>query len=129
MRGYSVGTAALALTLDPKWLDNLLSQNRVEGVTQARQGIQRKIAPSALYLIATVRGLNRDLQIPVGTALRIAHELWRSPPSSDLGDAAILQVEGITVQVARADVRARVDAALAEAMEMAPRPRRGRPRR
>jgi hypothetical protein len=129
MRGYSVGTAALALTLDPKWLDNLLSQNRVEGVTQTRQGIQRKIAPSALYLIATVRGLNRDLQIPVGTALRIAHELWRSPPSSDLGDAAILQVEGITVQVARADVRARVDAALAEAVEMAPRPRRGRPRR
>lgn len=129
MRGYSVGTAALALTLDPKWLDNLLSQNRVEGVTQTRQGIQRKIAPSALYLIATVRGLNRDLQIPVGTALRIAHELWRRPQSSDLGDAAILQVEGITVQVARADVRARVDAALAEAVEMAPRPRRGRPRR
>jgi len=129
MRGYSVGTAALALTLDQKWLDNLLSQNRVEGVTQTRQGIQRKIAPSALYLIATVRGLNRDLQIPVGTALRIAHELWRIPQSSDPGDAAILQVEGITVQVARADVRARVDAALAEAVEMAPRPRRGRPRR
>ena len=129
MRGYSVGTAALALTLDPKWLDNLLSQNRVEGVTQTRQGVQRKIAPAALYLIDTVRGLNRDLQIPVGTALRIAHDLWRSPQSSNLGDTAVLQVEGITVQVARADVRARVDAALAEAVEMAPRPRRGRPRR
>lgn len=129
MRGYSVGTAALALALDTKWLDNLLSQNRVEGVTQTRQGIQRKIAPSALYLIATVRGLNRDLHIPVGTALRIAHELWRSPENSHSGDAAILQFGGIALQVTRNDVRARVNAALVEALEMAPRPKRGRPRR
>lgn len=128
MRGYSVGIAALALDLDAKWLDNLLSQNRVEGVAQIRQGVQRRLAPSAMYVVATVHTFNRVLQIPVGTALRIAHELWRSPEDG-AEDPAVLQLEGVSLEVRRAAIRARVEASLAEALEMAPRTKRGRPRR
>lgn len=129
MRGYSVVAAALALSVDPKWLDNVLSQHRVEGVAQTRQGVQRRLAPSALYLIATVHTLNRELQVPVGGALSIAHALWRDPPEAGESDQGIHRIEGISLRIDRSEIKARVDAALAEAVEIAPRPRRGRPPR
>jgi hypothetical protein len=127
MRGYSVATAALALSLDAKWLDNLLSQNRVDGVSHARQGVQRRLAPSALHVIATVHHLNHGLRIPVATALRLAHELWSSPGNSDPADTATVRADALELHLNRAEMRERVAAALAEALEMAPRTRRGRP--
>ncbi len=128
MRGYSVATAALALGVDTKWLDNLLSQNRVPGVAQSRQGVQRRIQPAALYLIATVHALNRDLQIPVATALRLAQGIWLGSESEGpAGELATLPVGEIALQLNREDLKRRMDQALAEAVEMAPRPKRGRP--
>lgn len=127
MRGYSVGTAALALGVEPKWLDNLLSHDRVDGVTHARQGVSRRLGPDALHVIATVHRLNRDLQIPVGSALRLAHELWRSPRIADAADTATLRNGELELHLSRAQLRAHVAAAVAEALEMAPRPKRGRP--
>ncbi len=126
MRGYSVAATSLALGVDSKWLDNLLSQNRVEGVTQTRQGVQRRIAPGGLHIIATVHQLNRDFQVPVAAALRFAHELWRIMPGPPSGTAEI-RIGEIALRLNGADVRARVEQALAEALEMAPRTRRGRP--
>lgn len=127
MRGYSVGTAALALDIEPKWLDNLLSHNRVDGVTQARQGVSRRLRPGALHVIATVHRLNRELQIPVGAALQLAHELWRSPQDADARDTATVRNGELELRLSRAGLRARVAEAVAEALEMAPRPKRGRP--
>ncbi|MGK2936162.1 MAG: hypothetical protein ACSLFE_13100 [Gemmatimonadaceae bacterium] len=127
MRGYSVATAALALGIESKWLDNLLSHNRVDGVTQARQGVSRRLGPGALHVIATVHRLNRELQIPVGAALRLAHELWRSPRNADPADIATVRSGELELHLDRAGVRAHVAAAVAEALEMAPRPKRGRP--
>lgn len=127
MRGYSVGIAALALELDAKWLDNLLSQNRVSGVIQLRQGVARRLGPEALHVIATVHGLNRELQIPVGAALRLAHALWDAPHATDPPDLATVRIGDLELRLDRAEVRARVAAAIAEALEMAPRTRRGRP--
>lgn len=129
MRGYSVATAALALGTDAKWLDNLLSQNRVPGVAQSRQGVQRRIQPAAIYLIATTYALNRDLQIPVALALRLAQSIWQT---SELDGrprgVATLPLGEIALQLNRDDLMGRMDQALAEAVEMAPRPKRGRPR-
>ena len=127
MRGYSVATVALTLDVDAKWLDNLLSQHRVPGVAQARQGVQRRIQPEAVYLIATAHALNRDFQIPVGAALRLAGELWSK--DGDVGpEASSTVVQGdLAVSVSRRDLRRRIETALAEAVEIAPRPRRGRP--
>ena len=127
MRGYSVATAALALDVDAKWLDNLLSQHRVPGVAQARQGVQRRIQPEALYLIATAHGLNHDFQVPVATALRLAHELWAKPESGTGDGSGRFSRGDLAVSVNREEMRTRLDASLAEAVEIAPRPRRGRP--
>lgn len=127
MRGYSVATAALALGIESKWLDNLLSHNRVDGVTQARQGVLRRLGPGAMHVIATVHGLNRELQIPVGAALRLAHELWRSPRNADPADTATVRNGELELHLSRAELRTRVAEAVAEALEMAPRPKRGRP--
>lgn len=127
MRGYSVATAALALDMDSKWLDNLLSQHRVDGVAQKKQGVSRRLGAGALHVIATVRRLNQDLQIPVGAALRLAHELWRSPPNEDLADIATYRSGEFELRLNRAELRVRIAEAVAEALEMAPRPKRGRP--
>jgi hypothetical protein len=129
MRGYSVATAALALGVEYKWLDNLLSQNKVQGVSQSRQGVQRRLAPAALYVIATVHRLNRGLQIPVATALALAHKLWMPPATGRSGDDATVLFEGISLTVSRAELRALVDDAVVGALEIAPRTKRGRPRR
>lgn len=129
MRWYSVATTALALGVGRKWLDNLLSQNRVEEVRQSRQGIQRRISPNALLIIDTVHGLNRDLHIPVATALVVAHQLWRGTADPAAPDAVTLTFGSVALHLSRREVRARVEAALAEALEMAPRTKRGRPRR
>ena len=124
MRSYSVATSALALGITPKWLDNLLSQNRVPGVVQSRQGVPRRIQPGALYLIATAQGLNRDFQIPVATALELAEAIWQAP---DSGPLAAVRVGELALQLNREELRERIEQALVEAIEMAPRPRRGRP--
>ena len=127
MRGYSVATVALALDLDSKWLDNLLSQHRVPGVTQSRQGVQRRIQPEGLYLIATAHALNRDFQIPVAAALRIAAALWAGPADRSAKELATFAHGDLTVSVNRGELRGRMERALAEALEIAPRTRRGRP--
>lgn len=127
MRGYSVATAALALGVESKWLDNLLSHNRVDGVSQSRQGVARRLGPSALHVIATAHRLNRELQIPVGAALQLAHELWRSPQSPGEPDTATVGTGELELHLDRATIRAHVAAAVAEALEMGPRPKRGRP--
>lgn len=127
MRGYSVATAALALGIESKWLDNLLSHNRVDGVSQARQGVSRRLSPAALHVIATVHRLNWELQVPVAAALRLAHQLWRSPQADDELDTATVRNGELELHLGRASVRAHVAAAVAEALEMAPRPKRGRP--
>lgn len=126
MRGYSVAAVALALDVDAKWLDNLLSQHRVPGVNQARQGVQRRIQPEGLYRIATVHALNREFQIPVARALRLAQALWAE--SGDQGGESATFAQGdLAVSVNRDQLRQRIEAALAEALEIAPRTRRGRP--
>ena len=129
MRGYSVATAALALGVEHKWLDNLLSQNKVQGVSQSRQGVQRRLAPGALYVIATIHRLNRGLQIPVGRALELAHDLWRAPGGERSGNPAVVPLDGVSLAVDREELRRLVDEAVAGALEIAPRTRRGRPRR
>lgn len=130
MRSYSVAAAAVALDLPPKWLDNLLSQNRVAGVVQARQGVPRRLSPLALYVIATIRDMNDHLQVPIGSAVRVAHELWSSPiEGMSSQPRTTVPMGDLTIELDRDALRRRVDGEIADALEMTPRPRRGRPPR
>lgn len=119
MRGYSVTVAALALEVDRKWLDNLLSQNRVPGVRQARQGVQRRLTAGSLHVIEVIWRLNNDLGVPVRKAVEIASKLWESPDRLELGP--------IHLSVDAGAIEAGLAGRLSEAVEIAPRTRRGRP--
>ena len=128
MRGYSVAAAALALQVPTKWLDNLLSQHRVPGVAQSKQGVARRLSAESLWLIATVWQLNVALAIPVAAALRLARELWREAADGEEPQPRAITLGQLTLTLDGVAVRAQVEAALAEALEIAPRTRRGRPR-
>ncbi len=121
MRGYTVVTSAVALEVDFKWLDNLLSHNSVAGVRQARQGVSRTVPFAALRIIAIALDLTRELQMPLPQALN-----W----------AARLSGAGSPARGSRVEIALDLDALdrrlldrLAYAVEVAPVPRRGRPPR
>ncbi len=121
MRGYTVATAALALDVPVKWIDNTLSHYRVPGVFQARQGIARRLTSEAVVVLETTLRLIRSLEIPTARALRIAQELTATGGS-------VYSTGGCEVRLDLGQLRAAVSARLADAVEISPVPRRGRPR-
>lgn len=121
-RAYTVGTAALALDVSAKWLDNVLSHFQVPGVFQQHQGIQRKVTLEAVVQLAVALSLITDLEIPTATALRLASTLSESGGQHRTGS-------GIGIGLDLSTIRAGLEARLAQAVEIAPLPRRGRPPR
>ncbi|HEX6574573.1 MAG TPA: hypothetical protein VF042_06335 [Gemmatimonadaceae bacterium] len=106
-----------------KWVDNVLSHYRVDGVSQSRQGVARRLTAEALLLIELALRLSRALSIPMGKAIVLASSIHRS-------EHATVQVEqGITLAVDLDILRGHLNQRLAEAVEVAPIPRRGRPPR
>ena len=124
MRAYTVATAALALGVQPKWLDNALSHHSVPGVARSHRGVRRRIPPQSVVIMALARTLGAELSIPLHRALEIAaHVESGKGPEYRISDGLALTIdrEGI-----RADVLRRLD----EAAEFAGVPQRGRrPRR
>lgn len=121
MRGYTVVTSAVALGVEYKWLDNLLSHHAVAGVRQARQGVARTLSYSALQIIAVALELIVGLQVPLPLALVSAVRITAGQNPIEAGN---LQV---TVNMEALD-RWLFDR-LAYAVEVAPIPKRGRPPR
>ncbi len=120
MRGYTVTTAALALDVDHKWLDNLLSQHSVPGVTRVQRGVRRRLPPRSISIIALARALHAEMSVPVHRALEIAVGIIdSSTPGHPLGDFLSLHLDrdGFV-----ADVNRRLD----DAAEVAAVPLRGR---
>jgi hypothetical protein len=119
-RAYTIATAALALQVSTKWLDNTLSHCSVQGVSQSRQGVARKLSIEALTILAVALALINDLSTPVASAIEVATQLTQSGGRIAIRDS-------ITIEL---DIH-RVTAALLErlehAVEIAPLPRRGRP--
>lgn len=119
MRGYTVITSAVALQVDYKWLDNLLSHNNVEGVRQARQGVSRTLTLPALRAIAVTRELLTALHCPLPQALGLARRLLSGENPVVEGPVSI----GVNVEHVDRYLLER----LAFAVEVSPVPRRGRP--
>ena len=123
MRAYTVATVAVALRVPPKWVDNTLSHHAIPGASKARQGIARRLAPEAVVVLAIALSLSRSLTVSAGKAISIARELFRvggTGATYDLGDGGELRLDVAAIE-------SRVMDRLAEAVEIAPRPRRGRP--
>ena len=119
-RAYTIATAALALHVSNKWLDNTLSHYRVQGVTQQRQGISRRLSVESLTILAIALALVNDLETPLAKALTLATALLASGGQLALPTGAKIQVD---IEHTSAALLERLE----HAVEIAPLPRRGRP--
>lgn len=119
-RAYTAGTAALTLDVPFKWLDNVLSHHTVPGVTQARQGIARRVSVEALISLSLTILIIQDLDIPTERALSLAITLGQA-------HGHYTSPKGIRVEVDLSSIQAELLSRLAHAVEVAPAPKRGRP--
>ncbi|MEA2764514.1 MAG: hypothetical protein QOK07_918 [Gemmatimonadaceae bacterium] len=119
-RAYTIATAALALGTSVKWLDNVLSHNRVTGVAQERQGIARRLTVEGLLVLGLAVLLIQELGLPTHKAIALAEDLANN-------EGRYLAQQGLNLALDLPAFRARLLDRLENAVEIAPAPRRGRP--
>ena len=123
MRAYTITATAVTLGVTRKWVDNVLSHHRVEGVLHEKQGIQRQVTPIGLLTLEIALELGRLMNVPIGQALEMSNRLIEARG----GEVAF----GPSLRL-RADVETisrQLNYRLERALEMTPIPKRGRPRR
>jgi len=118
-RAYTIATIALALSVDLKWVDNVLSRFTVTGVEQSRQGVARRVSRAGVLPLAIVLVLTEALHVPIELAVERAHHLASSGELT-LGG-------GLLIQFDRNQQLGELERRLEYAVETAPIPRRGRP--
>jgi hypothetical protein len=121
-RAYTIATAALALGTSIKWLDNVLSHNRVLGVAQERQGVSRQLTVEGLLILALAVLLIQELGLPTSRAIALAEDLARS-------EGRHMAQQGLNLSLDLPIFRLRLLERLESAVEIAPVPKRGRPPR
>jgi hypothetical protein len=119
-RAYTIATAALALETSVKWLDNVLSHNRVPGVSQDRQGVSRRLTIEGLLVLALAVLLIQELGVPTPRAIALAEDLAKN-------EGRHLANQGLNLELDLVSIRGRLLERLENAVEVAPVPRRGRP--
>jgi hypothetical protein len=119
-RAYTVATAALALDMPVKWIDNVLSHNRVPGIRQERQGIARRLSIEGLLVLGLTAVLSYELGLPTSKAIVVGHGMVA-------GKGRYLAGNGLAVEIDLPAFQARLLEKLESAVETAPVPRRGRP--
>ena len=119
-RAYTVATAALALGVPIKWVDNVLSHNKVLGIRQERQGIARHLSIDGLLILSLTALLNTELGLPTAKAISVAEGIVKTNGRHFAG-------HGLSVQIDLASFQASLLKRLEGAVEIAPVPRRGRP--
>lgn len=119
-RAYTVATAALALGMSVKWVDNILSHNKLSGIRQERQGIARRLSIEGLLVLALTAVLTRELGLSTARAIVVAEGIARGSGRYHAG-------EGLSIEIDLAAFQASLLEKLESAVEIAPIPRRGRP--
>ncbi len=123
MRLYSVAVASLAIEAPAKWIDNLIAHHQIPDVRSRTRGVARGVSWAGLVRIALIRELHVALGCGVREAVALADHLLRAPTGQMMvGRWSTL---GFERRALEEDLQRR----LAEALESAPRPRRGRPAR
>jgi hypothetical protein len=121
-RAYTIATAALTLGISVKWLDNVLSHNRVPGVAQERQGISRRLTVEGLLVLALAVLLIQELGLPTSKAIALAEDLATN-------NGRYLAQQGLNLSLDLPAFRVWLLERLENAVEIAPVPKRGRPPR
>ena len=122
MKTLSTASAAIAIGVDRKTLDNALAREASSLVLTGRRGRSRRIPIAALERIAVAFVLKRDLGVSVAKGLELA-ELVLSEPSSSV---AIGSLGRLTFDLPR--LRRTLELAVDDALESVAEPARGRPR-
>ena len=120
-RAYTVATAALAIGVPIKWVDNILSHNKLTGIRQQRQGIARHLSIEGLVVLALTALLIDQLGLPTTQAIFVATEIMK-------GSGRYTGGQGLSIEIDIAAFQADLLERLESAVEIAPVPRRGRPR-
>lgn len=119
MRAVTTATAAAAIGVSVKALDNLLTRIDLPEALSGRQGVERRIPVSLLPELLLSTEIAQKLDIPVKSAFAIARRLVAG--TLDLRPILRLQAD-------LPAVRSEVDEHLELAIETVVRRRRGRPR-
>jgi hypothetical protein len=119
-RAYTVATAALALNVPIKWVDNILSHYRLTGIQQERQGVARRLSVEGLVTLALAALLIHELGLPVPNAITVAGEIVEQ-------GGRHLAAQGLTIEIDLQAFQISLLDRLERAVEIAPTPRRGRP--
>jgi len=123
MRLYSVALTALAIKAPHKWTDNLIAHYDIPDVRSRKRGVARGVSWPGLVRIALIRELHVALGCGVRDAVALSDVLLRAPS----GQVAVGR--WATLGFERSTLEQDLQRGLAEALESAPRPRRGRPAR
>jgi hypothetical protein len=119
-RAYTVATAALALGVPAKWIDNILSHYKVLGIRQERQGIARRLSIEGILVLALTALLIHELGLSTARAIVMAEGIAKS-------SGRYLTGERLTIEIDLPAFHAGLLERLESAVEIAPIPRRGRP--
>jgi len=119
-RVYTIATAALTLGTSVKWLDNVLSHNRVSGIVQERQGVSRRLTVEGLVGLALAVLLVREIGLPIAKAIGVAENLAKN-------EGRYVASRGLMLTLDLSSFRVDLLERLENAVEIAPVPKRGRP--
>ena len=123
MPAYTVAATAVTLGIPGKWVDNILSHHRVPGVSQARQGVSRRLSPQAVLTLDIALRISSTLGVSTSRALDLSTRVLRRPAGTETIDLG----QGVSLSIDLDEVRSELLERLAHAVEVAPSPRRGRP--
>lgn len=123
MRSYDVAIASLVIDAPTKWTDNILSQHTVPDVVSVTKGVARRISHAGLLRLAVTRELHATVGLSVANALSAAGRLLEP------ANAGVIAIGHVSVSIDLSALENRVQERLVQALESAPRPRRGRPPR
>jgi hypothetical protein len=119
-RAYTVATAALAIGMPIKWVDNVLSHYRLIGIRQNRQGVARRLSIEGLLVLSLTALLIEELGLSTPKAIVAAEGIVNS-------GGRYSNARGVTIELDLAAFRSGLLEQLEHAVEVAPIPRRGRP--
>lgn len=119
MRAVTTATAAAAIGMQKKALDNLLGRLELPEAVSGRQGVDRRIPVSLLSDLLLTAELSDQLGIPIRTAFALARRL----AAGTIEAGPFLRVHADTVSI-----QGEVDRQLEVAIETVVRKPRGRPR-
>jgi hypothetical protein len=121
MRLYSVAVVSLAIDAPSKWTDNLIAHHAIPDVRSRTRGVTRGVSWAGVVRIALVR----ELHVALGCGVREAVALSDALLLSSAGNLNVGRWS--TLAFDRRALEQDLQRRLAEALESAPRPRRGRP--